>query len=730
MSKNFYFTSLIAALLFLPIAGFTQCLSAWGYYQPITISNSLPQTLTNFEVKVTVNTATPIAAGHMNANGDDIRFRVAGCTEANYWIESGINTAATVIWVKVPSIAASGNTTVDMYYGNPAAAAESNGDSTFLFFDDFNDGVFNTTKWETRGTPGMCSESGGILTFYGNNNWEYIRTYATWSVPTVVDTRESAASVSAGLVLGYAGTDMRYTFREVNSGLKGVTEDPDVSGGNAWFDMNYPLVPHTTSGYHDYEVHPYMSGSNIAVNSFCDLTAANCNTNTITMTSGTGTGYYVGFSSYASSYIEYVDWIKVRSFASQEPATAIGVEQPNAGIVTTLSATSFCVGSAISIDFTPTGTFNSGNIFTAELSDAAGSFAVPTVLGTLASTSTTLQNITGTIPGATPAGSQYRVRVTATNTAVTGADNGTDLIMNALPNVQATVSTAAICNGMSDTITASGAQTYSWNTGPTSAMIVVSPATTSSYIVTGTDANGCMNYDTATVVVNQLPSVSAATSMVAICAGGSAQLFVGGANTYLWNTGDTASSFTVTPPMTMTYSVTGTDMNGCANTDTVSVTVNQLPVLSITSANDTACNTDGLIALTGSPSGGTWTGPGVTGSDLDPTVANLGANSVVYSFTDGAGCTAIDSLSIYVDVCLGMNAMTSDAIQLYPNPNTGTFTLTSTEMIGTYEITDASGRVVFTGTSQSTTETVHIENLSTGIYFVKNNNTVLRFVVE
>ncbi len=728
--KHSYFASILAALLLLPFAASAQCLPAWGYFQPITITNTLPQTLTNFQVKVTVNTAVPIGAGNMLASGDDIRFTYAGCTNVNYYIESGINTASTVIWLKVPSLTASGNTTVDMYYGNPAAPATSNGDSVFLFFDDFNGPSLNLTKWTVRGTPSVLTQTAGILELQGNNNWEYIRSNTTWSGAVVIETRESTGiQPSAAMVLGYAGTDSRYTFR-ANGANKGVTYDTDVAGGNAWFDMNFPNVPHPTNIYYDYEVQTDFVGSNIVVNSFCNTTTSSCNTVSTSLNSTTGTGYYVGFSTYAPGYIEYVDWIKVRSYASQQPTTANGVEQPNIGIVTSLSSTSFCVGTGVNVNFTPSGSFVAGNVFTAELSDAVGSFAVPTAIGTLSSVSTSPQTIAATIPLATPAGSQYRIRVTSSNQALTGADNGSNLTINALPNVTATVYTAAICNGMSDTIIASGAMFYVWNTGPTSAMIIVSPTSTATYIVTGVDMNGCMNYDTVMIVVNQLPTVSAAASMVAICAGGMSQLFVGGANTYLWNTSDTASAFMVMPTITTTYSVTGTDLNGCTNTDTTTVTVNQLPVITISSANDTACNTDGLIALTGTPAGGTWSGPGVVGSDLDPTLANIGANSVVYIYTDTFGCSAADSLMITVDVCLGVENEVAGSIHLFPNPNNGSFTISSESVIGTFEITDAMGRVVFAGNSVGTMQTVETEHLAGGIYFVRTGNSVARFIVQ
>lgn len=78
----------------------------------------------------------------------------------------------------------------------------------------------------------------------------------------------------------------------------------------------------------------------------------------------------------------------------------------------------------ISIPYTTSGTFNSGNNFTAELSDANGSFATPSFLGSIPAT--TSGNINVNLPSNTPAGTGYRIRVKSSNPALIGADNGTD----------------------------------------------------------------------------------------------------------------------------------------------------------------------------------------------------------------------------------------------------------------------------------------------------------------
>jgi hypothetical protein len=131
---------------------------AWHWRKPITISNA-GGVLAEYQVKVTINTQELISAGKMQSDGDDIRFTEAdGVTEVPYWIESGIDTDSTVIWVKVPSIP-SGDSSIYIYYGNSSAITASDGTATFIFFDDFEDGILDWTVVE-----GIWSEGSGIVT--------------------------------------------------------------------------------------------------------------------------------------------------------------------------------------------------------------------------------------------------------------------------------------------------------------------------------------------------------------------------------------------------------------------------------------------------------------------------------------------------------------------------------------------------------------------------------------
>ncbi|MES2139600.1 MAG: PKD domain-containing protein [Bacteroidota bacterium] len=142
------------------------------------------------------------------------------------------------------------------------------------------------------------------------------------------------------------------------------------------------------------------------------------------------------------------------------------------------------------------------------------------------------------------------------------------------------VNSPGICVGGLATLTASGASTYLWSTGATTAQITDSPVSTTTYTVTGTTA-GCSNTAIATVTVNPFLSVTA-NNAASICAGASATitaLAVDGSNgsyTYSWTPGGgTGSSLSVSPSATTTYTVTAND--GCSPPAIDSVTIIVLP---------------------------------------------------------------------------------------------------------------------------------------------------------
>lgn len=129
------------------------------------------------------------------------------------------------------------------------------------------------------------------------------------------------------------------------------------------------------------------------------------------------------------------------------------------------------------------------------------------------------------------------------------------------------VNSGSICIGESFTFTPTGATNYTYS----SSSSVITPTTTSTYTIVG-ETNGCSDTLLTTVIVNTLPVLSI-TPTNSICANSNAYLNVSGANTYTWNTGAITPSIVVTPTTTSIYTVTGTDINNCSSTQTVSVLV-------------------------------------------------------------------------------------------------------------------------------------------------------------
>ena len=163
---------------------------------------------------------------------------------------------------------------------------------------------------------------------------------------------------------------------------------------------------------------------------------------------------------------------------------------------------------------------------------------------------------------------------TFTGTMGTTTSTATSTVtINGLPLPAVTVNSATICTGATTTLTADGASTYTWNTSATSTSITPSPTVTTHYTVTGTGANNCTNIATSTITVNALPTLTITANSTTVCAGSTNTLTASGANTYTWSTNSTYDTTLVSPIINTTYTVTGTDINGCINMTTITQTV-------------------------------------------------------------------------------------------------------------------------------------------------------------
>ncbi|MBE2290174.1 MAG: SBBP repeat-containing protein [Chitinophagaceae bacterium] len=272
-----------------------------------------------------------------------------------------------------------------------------------------------------------------------------------------------------------------------------------------------------------------------------------------------------------------------------------------------------CAGGPLTVSYTANFAHQPGNTFTAQLSNAAGSFATPINIGS--ATAVASGTINCTIPGGTPVGSGYRIRIVSSNPAYTSPDQVVNIqVVSALPAPTVTSNTP-VCVGGTINVAATAPWTvnsYSWS-GPagftgaaaTGSVASVTTANGGVYSVTLTH-NGCPPViGTTSVFVNTvIPTAPVAIASTLNCNGGTIYL---GADTaagsvtgsYFWSGPggftDNTQFPTITPATAANagvYSVVDT-INGCpspAATVTVTVTPNSIVSVSISvSPNDTVC---------------------------------------------------------------------------------------------------------------------------------------------
>ena len=215
-----------------------------------------------------------------------------------------------------------------------------------------------------------------------------------------------------------------------------------------------------------------------------------------------------------------------------------------------------------------------------------------------------------------------------------------------------------VCNGTATQLLATGASTYTWTpaTGlscTTCDNPAASPNTTTTYTVTGTDVNGCVDTSQVTIVVNPLPTISAGAGQ-AYCIGGSAQLQASGGVSYIWSPATDLSCPTCPNPVanpltTTTYTVTGTDANGCSDTSSVTITVNPLPVIDAGADQNICAGAFAQLQATGAVSY-VWTPSTGLSCTTCPNPSSSPAATTLYTVTgtDANGCVGTDQIEVSV----------------------------------------------------------------------------------
>ncbi len=371
-----------------------------------------------------------------------------------------------------------------------------------------------------------------------------------------------------------------------------------------------------------------------------------------------------------------------------------------------------CSGSAASFSVTATG---SGISYQWEMSTNGGTTWTPigganAATYTIASTTVGMNN------------NQFHCIVSGTCTP-SATSNAATLTVGSSVTVTSNPANQTICEGTGTSFTAAASGSglnYQWevstNGGTTWSNVTnggtYSGATTTTLTLTNTPPTfNTYRYrcnitsppctpgitSAATLTVNTFPVITAQPTNQTICEGGNPTFSVTattavGSLTYQWqvstNSGTTWTNIAGATTNTFSqtnipvgqngyqYRVAVTAGCGTSNSNAATITVNTFPVASITNLPTTLCLTDPVYALTASQTGGTWNGPGVTGSNFSPSAAGLGTKAINYVLTN-AGCVTTKSSVIQVNECSErhLRLYQFQAITVYPSPNNGRFSI-------------------------------------------------------
>lgn len=232
-----------------------------------------------------------------------------------------------------------------------------------------------------------------------------------------------------------------------------------------------------------------------------------------------------------------------------------------------------------------------------------------------------------------------------TSLGVNGCSTTVDVTVTVIPEVVADAGLdASICRDDVVTLTATGGGTYLWNTGDTTAELVVIPQVTTTYTVTVTDDYGYSDSDSVTITVNETPDITVSND-VAILDGETVTLTANGGDNYLWNTGETTASIVVTPSVTTTYTVVSTAIGGCADIEQVTVTI--IPEVVADAGEDATICSGETITLNASGGGTYLWDTGDTTAEL--IVSPVVTTTYTVTITDDYGYTDTDSVTVNVN---------------------------------------------------------------------------------
>lgn len=309
-------------------------------------------------------------------------------------------------------------------------------------------------------------------------------------------------------------------------------------------------------------------------------------------------------------------------------------------------------------------------------------------------------NLFGTVVNVSPSVTTLYTLTASDGTCV----NTTTLLLSVNPNPTLSISAtnSVICEGESTTLTVSGAGNYTWTpsifSGTTA---VVSPSTSSVYLISGQNAFGCSNAVSQVVVVNSNPLLYISYSKTLACAGESVALNASGASTYTWSNGSQTAGTVIFPSSTAIYTVTGAyATTSCKSSKTVTISV-FTPSINVP-ASAIICPGGSTILTASGALTYTWNGntpfQSITVTPSINTVYTVAATS----YSNGTSCISTSTVLVSIgaspslSISANKTALCKGEKLILSGQGAATYLWNGAANGSTYQVTPALGQTTYT----------------------------------
>jgi hypothetical protein len=195
--------------------------------------------------------------------------------------------------------------------------------------------------------------------------------------------------------------------------------------------------------------------------------------------------------------------------------------------------------------------------------------------------------------------------------------------------------------------------------------VIINPTVSSVYTATGVSSQGCINTKTVAVSINT--NTLTITQNTTICSGSTMTLNASGVTNVSWSSGGSFNSIIVSPTVNTVYTATGEDVLGCVLSNTVSVNINALPVVSISANRQFICQGETVTLTANGANSYVW-----DNADTNPAVTKTLSVNVPYHYsvtgTNANGCTSSGMITVVANACTGVTENVGVSVNIFPNP--------------------------------------------------------------